>query len=338
MRVMVVRPGPTWSTADVAVGWVEALRALGVDVLEFGWNKVLAYHSNREPLLSSNDLALIAADSLLASVFAAAPDVVLFVHGGEVPPSAYRVLRRRGVRVVVHHTESPYEDDRIADRHWIADLHLVNDVTGLERLRALGAEAFYAPQSYRPSVHHPGAGPRDLPFVFVGSGFAGRRAFFEAMRWPAGLDPILAGHWITQDEDDPLDRYQPEWLPQPLDNEQTAALYRRAQMSLNLYRLDHLDRPELAAGWSMSPREVEMAACGLFFARMPRPEGDEVLPMLPTFTSVAEASEVLDWWWRHPQSREMAAATARAAVAGRTFEALARGTLGCLETKGLVAA
>ena len=74
----------------------------------------------------------------------------------------------------------------------------------------------------------------------------------------------------------------------------------------------------------MGPREVEMAACGLWFARDPRPESDDLFPMLPAFTSPAEAGELIHWGLRHPAAREKAAAAAREAVAGRTFEANAR--------------
>ena len=62
-----------------------------------------------------------------------------------------------------------------------------------------------------------------------------------------------------------------------------------------------------------------MAACQLFFLRDSRPESDELFPMLPTFSSPGEASELLRWWLAHPGQREEAAVVARAAVADRTF-------------------
>lgn len=69
----------------------------------------------------------------------------------------------------------------------------------------------------------------------------------------------------------------------------------------------------------MGPREVEMAACGMFFLRDPRPEGDELLSMLPTFTSPQEASERLRYWLEHPTLRQELASKAREAIADRTF-------------------
>lgn len=67
-----------------------------------------------------------------------------------------------------------------------------------------------------------------------------------------------------------------------------------------------------------------MAACGLPFLRDPRAEGNEVLSMLPTFSTPAEASEQLRWWLNHPDYRQRAASLARAAIEDRTFENSAR--------------
>jgi hypothetical protein len=76
---------------------------------------------------------------------------------------------------------------------------------------------------------------------------------------------------------------------------------------------------------------VELAAAGTFFLRDPRPEGDELFPMLPTFDGPADASEKLRWWLARDAQREKAAAGARAAIAGRTFEANARRLLQLLD-------
>jgi hypothetical protein len=74
-----------------------------------------------------------------------------------------------------------------------------------------------------------------------------------------------------------------------------------------------------------------MAACGLFFLRDPRPEGDELFPMLPAFAGPGDASEKLRWWLKHDQEREAAAEKARLAVADRTFENNAKRFLKLLE-------
>jgi hypothetical protein len=82
----------------------------------------------------------------------------------------------------------------------------------------------------------------------------------------------------------------------------------------------------------MGPREVEMAACGLFFLRDPRGEGDEVLPMLPTFATPEDAGEELRWWLAHDTERDRVAARALEAVADRTFTRNAQSLLRVLDS------
>jgi spore maturation protein CgeB len=95
-------------------------------------------------------------------------------------------------------------------------------------------------------------------------------------------------------------------------------VYRSARTGINFYRREAEDE-HAAQGWACGPREIEMAACGLWFARDPRPESDELFGMLPAFTSPAEASAQIRWALAHPAGRERAAAGARAAIADRTF-------------------
>jgi spore maturation protein CgeB len=115
-----------------------------------------------------------------------------------------------------------------------------------------------------------------------------------------------------------------------LDKDHTAQVYLTAKTSLNLYRRV-ADRPELQAGYAMGPRELEMAACGLFFVRDPRPEGDEVLSFLPRFSSPAEASDQLHHYLRHDHYRAKLAVRAREAIQDRTFTNAAKRLLGLLD-------
>jgi hypothetical protein len=103
-----------------------------------------------------------------------------------------------------------------------------------------------------------------------------------------------------------------------MDNADAARLYRSAKVTANLYRKETSEGGQ-AAGWAMGPREVELAACGSFFMREPRGEGDDLFPMLPTFTTPAEFESQLRWWLAHPEERKAASVAARAAIADWTF-------------------
>jgi spore maturation protein CgeB len=335
MRVLAVPPGPRYSTYDVYRGWVAGLRALGVDVVEDGFDARLEYYGTvaapgAKPL-AGEDAARLASRGVLASYVEARPDVVLVITGMALDPRTLVDLRAAGATVVLVCTESPYLDLEQAMAATRADLVLVNDPVNLDRLRAANANVHWAPAAYDPTLHRPiaPAGP-PVDFGFVGTGYRSRIDFLEAVDWTC-IDAVLGGGWdgdlgwpgVTADS--PI---RPFIAGGPHDwpRTRTAALYARSRVGANLYRHDCLGQgPEAltAAGWAMGPREVELAACGTFFIREPRGEGDQVLHMLPTCTDPAEFGDLVRWWATHDNERQAAAAAARAAVADRTFTAIA---------------
>lgn len=327
MRILIAHPGPNFSVHDVFIGWREALVDLGQQVAIYNLDDRLTFYDAAMHELPDGTLrkALpheqavdLAANGLLSACYQIWPDVVLLISALFIPQWLLEIMSRRGHKVVLIHTESPYQDDEQIARAAHAAYNLVNDPTNLERFRQV-APADYLPHSYRPSVHHPGPPHPDLAcdLCFIGTAFDSRVAFFEAMDLD-GLDVLLGGNWQQLDEGSPLRKHLAHDANACLDNEQAAEAYRSARAGLNLYRRE-ADRPELAQGWALGPREVEMAACGLFFLRDPRPEGDDLLPTLPTFESPEQASRQLRWWLDHPLEQEQAAAAAREAIEDRTF-------------------
>jgi hypothetical protein len=327
MRWLVVHPGPSFSVADVYSGWVEALRELGETVVEFPLGDILTFYDGAhidpgdgklKKALNEEQVKAFAADRLAAALFKARPHVLFAISVFFTDVRILDQARSYGTRVVLMHTESPYEDERQLGLAPHADLNLLNDPTNLARFEAI-ASTIYAPHAYRPGVHHPGPADPDLTcdFSFVGTGFRSRVEFFEAMNLD-GLTVNLAGNWQRLTEGSPLRQYLIHHINHCLDNDEAADLYRSSQVGLNLYRRE-ADAEHLVAGVTMGPREVEMAATGLFFLRDPRPEGDEVLSMLPTFLGAEDASEKLRFWLRRDGLRAEAARQAREAIADRSF-------------------
>jgi hypothetical protein len=326
---------------DVYTGWVEALRSLGQHVVEYNLGDRLAFYDNallptREDgvfrkAVAAEDATRLAVAGLSAQLYNYRPDVLLVVSGFFIPAAMLDHVRSSGTRVVLLHTESPYEEARQIALSGHADISLINDPTNLAQYPGV---AVYVPHAYRPAVHCPGEAKPELlcDFSFVGTGYPTRVRFFEAMDLD-GLDVTLAGNWQGLDETSPLRARIDGDTRECMDNIDTVDLYRATTVGINLYRRDGLD-PHCAPGVAMGPRETEMAACGLFFLRDPRAEGDELLHMLPTFASPDEASEQLRWWLGHDRQREQAAAAAREAVSGRTFDANATALLRLLE-KGI---
>lgn len=343
MRWLIGHPGPHFSVADVFEGWTEALRDLGEEVytydlatrLQFFDSALLARDlttdSGRQEIhkaVSHEEAITMAAEGILSAAYRSWPHVILLISAFFTPPALLDMMRGRGHKIVLLHTECPYQDDEQLERAVHADLNLVNDPVTIGRYQALGIPAAYMPHAYRPKVHYPAGAQKLWDLAFVGTGFPSRVRFFEEMDL-AGLDVYLAGPWMDLPEDSPLRDWTDTGPDGCVDNAEAADIYRQAKCGINFYRREGENGWD-GRGWAVGPREVEMAASGLFFPRDPRGEGDELFPMLPRFTSPQEAGELVRWFAAHDSEREKRAAVARQAVAGRTFENNARALLAML--------
>lgn len=334
--------------ADLYNGYVEALEALGQQVSRFNldsrltlWTRAMVETGQVDGnvvglrrAVDDKTAIYLASEGVLSAAYKCLPDVVLVISCMFISTETLDILRARGHKVVLVHTESPYDDDNQMELAAHADLSLVNDPTNLEQFRAI-APTEYFPHCYRPTVHYPGPPSAGMAsdFCFVGTAFPTRVEFLEAMDLDhSGLSILLAGQWQMLAEDSPLQKWIAHDVREGVDNEQTAQIYRSAKTSLNFYRREAA-RPELVEGWSMGPREVEMSACGLWYARDPRPEGDELLP-LPTFTSPEEAADLIGWFVDHDGPRQAMADAAREVVQDRTFHNAARRLLTLLDRYG----
>jgi spore maturation protein CgeB len=332
---MVAHPGPSFSVSDVYQGLVKGLTQLGHEVFEYNLHDRLEFYA-RAHVKQDDETYTKAFDEPSAVAMASAglevecyekwPDVIIIVSGFFIPPRLWLILNKRPHHVVYWCTESPYEDDRQASGARFADTVILNDPTNLDKFRAeVNERTFYMPHSYDPDVHYPGNGDHKYDFAFIGTGFPSRVEWLERVDW-SGVNATLAGLWKTVEDDSPLVPLLMHDRGECIDNCDTAEVYRSSKVSLNLYRKEHSD------GWAMGPREVELAACGTFFFREPRGEGDELFPFLPVVTDPESFSEQLRFWLDHDDARQHAADAARAAIADRTFKNTARRLLDIIES------
>lgn len=339
MRWLIGHPGPHFSVHDVYQGWIEGLRECGEQVFTFNLGDRLTFYDGAlieageadadgrpcvRKALSREQAIELATNGMFATAWKCLPEVILAVSAFFTPPYMLDIFRARGCKVILLHTESPYQDEEQLKRASHADINLLNDPVSLPKYEALGPAA-YMPHAYRPGVHYP-PDPGTVPewdLSFVGTGFPSRMRFFKAMNLD-GLKVKIAGpfqdpeEWADFDHDDCI------------DNDKTADIYRASRCGINLYRREGEETWD-GTGVAMGPREVEMAACGLWFARDPRPESDDVFPMLPAFTSPEEAGDLIRWALAHPDDRAESARKARAAVEDRTFANHARKLLAMLD-------
>lgn len=251
------------------------------------------------------------------------PDVILFVSGFFIDAGLFEVMRSRRHKLVLLHTESPYQDKEQLGRAQHVDLNLLNDPTNIELFTQHSGPTLYMPHAYRPDLHYPRTAPRDPELAsdlsFIGTAFQSRIGFFEAMDF-SGVDFLLGGaNW---DEDLAKDSHLRKYLGHTegcVDNDQTAEIYRNSLCGINLYRREAED-DHIGEGWAMGPREIEMAACGLFFLREHRGESDELFgDILPTFDSAEECAGLMRYWLAHDEERTERALAARARIRDRTF-------------------
>ena len=329
MRLLTIHPGPNFSVADVFRGWLLGLEANGVETGAYNLDARLTFFSTAHipdedtgefrAAFGETQAAQLALDGLCSELWKYQPDVMLIVSGFYTPPNMLKMVQDRGIKVVLLHTESPYEDDTQIARSEHADLVLVNDPTNLDKFREVNPNTHYQWHCYDPSRHYPGPVATNChsDFCFVGTGFPSRVKFLEQIDW-SGIDVALAGHWMNLDQDSPLRPFLAHDDEVCCDNAETADLYRGAKLAANLYRTES-ERPELSTGWAMGPREVELAAIGTPFLRDPRPEGDALFPFLPTFSTPAELESLIRWHLSHPDTLVEMGKRAREAVHQRTF-------------------
>jgi spore maturation protein CgeB len=345
MRILMIHPGPEFSVADVFNGWKKAFEAQGHQVHVFNTNDRLSFYSQtsipdfksgkKDPCsecgqpvfkqaMDKEDAVIAAMQGMTHDLYAVWPHMVFFVSAFFTPAWVLDLIRQRRHKLVILHTESPYQDDEQLMRSQYASLNLLNDPVNLEEYAQL-APAMYMPHAYDPDIHYPGrVSKKDLDFAFIGTVFDSRRVFFEEFFSRIDADSNLkialgGAAWDGKHLDgSPLLSYLGHPREEAVDNQETADTYRRSRLGINFYRRE-AEKAHAGEGWAIGPREVEMAACGIPWLRDARGESDELFPFLPTFSTAGEAADLLRWYLSDDDRRVKLGRQARAAIRDRTF-------------------
>jgi spore maturation protein CgeB len=347
LRILVIHPGASWSTADVFDGLTYGLQQHGVTVIPYRLDtrielshRVLHAHWRKKrqqdaalPKPNQADIAYHAGADALAMALREQVDVVLVVSAMLLHPDVIVLMKRAGLRVTVLFTESPYDHEHELKVAALVDGCWTNERSMVAAFRQVNACAGYLPHGWHPSKHAPGPQPEDAQVaahdvVFVGSGFPERIQFFNHVDW-TGIDLGLYGSWSTRELEPWL---HPCIKGTVVANTTAAALYRRAKIGLNLYRSRNGRRLKVH-GESLSPRAYELAACGAFSISDYRAEVPEVFgAAVPTFTTPAEAGQVIRQWLADDAGRATVAASLPALVAEASWVPRAATVLGDLST------
>lgn len=343
--ILVVAPGAAYSTIDVFEGVVAGLQHAGARVITYSLHGRLLESQNAMhrtwrlkqktdptfPKPSMADLSYHSCLGIFERLYRFEPDIVLFISGVLVIGDVFALIRKRH-QVAVLLTESPYlmeQEERIAAA---VDLVWTHERVSVERLRRAQPQTHYLPHAWMPSRHGvdlPGADWPEHDVVFVGTDFKERIDLLEAVDW-TDINLGLYGNWSSLRRRSPLRRYV---RATQISNVDTAALYRRAKIGLNLYREtgDFSGRP-IDHAESLNPRAYELAACGTFSLSTARAEATEKFgALVPTFTTATELETLIRLWLADDKTRAQICARLPACVADDHWLARGRQLLGDLD-------
>ena len=346
--LLVVHPGADWSTGDLYQGLVPALKRLGVPVVEFPLNATLQLSYDwlrylrrkqlrhggplKDVVPTSGDVLYHASAQALERTLFFGCEWVLVMTGMYFSLRVVKLLRAAGRRVAVLFSESPYDTSSEFAYAAEADLCWTNERTAVGALRLACPRTAYLPHAYDPAKHFPrtaGEAEGAVPahdVVFVGSGFTERVELLSAVDW-TGIDFGLYGAWRGLGPRHPLRKHLRD---AEVDNAFAAALYRKARIGINLFRSSMGQGPGAArippkGAESLSPRLLELAACGSFAVSEWRREVGEVFGgAVPTFRDAAGLQTLLREWLPRDADRAARAASLPGRVAGRDFDGMAR--------------
>lgn len=354
MKVLLIEPGATWSTADVSAGLRHGLEQYPREVqivryhldqriersnswLQHAWREARKHN----PTIEKPNVADVFYQGGIGALEMALRhqvDLVLVVSAMFLHPDVVLLMKRAGLRVAVLFTESPYDEAgemrmaRMIDGCWTSER------SSVPAFRAVTPNVGYLRHGWHPARHTPAPQPGDAnvpahDVVFVGSAWENRLEFLDGIDW-TGIDLGLYGTWPKHlvGPRHPLRQYVRE---QQTDNLIAAALYRRAKISLNIYRLSKdwgLGAERITHAESLNPRAYELAACGTFHISTYRAEVPETFgDLVPTCRTPSEAGLLIREYLAHPERRRQMAAELPATVVGHSWNDRAATVLGDMQ-------
>jgi len=319
MRILLVHPGASWSTADVHHGILTSLQKRGVEIIKYNldgrtavseswlnhvWSRVDIPGKPPEP--SEADILYHASLGILERALRHDVDWVFLISGTFFHPEVLTLLKRAGFKIACLLTESPYQDRQEIIIAKMADVIWTNERSAVATFKPYCHHVYYYQHAMDPIRHQSGPADPTVPVhdvVFVGTGFIERCDALEAVNWD-GIDLGLYGTWDLLQDDSPLRAHLQDGI---VPNEWTAQLYRAAKIGLNIHRTSMgwgLDATHIYGAESMNPRCYELAATGTFFVTDYRPEVEEVFgDLVPTYRGAGELEDLLRYWLAHDEAR-----------------------------------
>ncbi len=338
MRLLLVYPGPLYSTIDLARGFHKAFQKIeDVKLFSFQFEKSLTYHDFAQKFIFAKNfnpetVTISASEDILIRILKCRPDWVLFISGLAFPATTWEYVKqlqgdlKRPFKTAVFLTESPYVTDwekGILER---VDAAFTTDYGILDEYKQVNPNLFYIRHAHDQEIHHGTGHPRKNEVFFVGTGFPERQRLLEEVDW-SGIDLQLYGNWMYMTDKSPLFPYL---KGENLQNVEAAEKYRNAKIALNIFRTVQWpdDNPkfiEPSRAKSLSPRIYEAMACGSLLFTDWREELDTLpIDSYVLWGDAKDLEEKVRYYLSHDAEREGRALAGQKAVEGHTFDARAR--------------
>ena len=220
--------------------------------------------------------------ALSAKVDDFAPDLLFVVHGRNYS-QRWKNSLHKGRRTAVWLVDEPYEVDDTSRFSGLFDEVFVCDPGSLHRHK----NAHFLPVCYDPANYWYSPGPREHRVGFVGGGNPAREQMLAVLARRGLLSYAIGGPWRTPE-------VRRVTQAQNIPADETAKLYRKTQIVVNIFRTTHHFNREKIAAASMNPRIYEALGAGCVVVSERRPEIEQLCPELPVFDGPDEMVSLIE--------------------------------------------
>jgi spore maturation protein CgeB len=251
-----------------------------------------------------------------------APDLLLAVHGGNVPIDKIQAYRNAGVITAVYLLDEPYEVDRTVEwaRHY-DHIFSVDRVT--VPVHGKFTQASFLPLAYNPAIFGADGPAIQSTILVLGTPFTAREKFLTILRDRWGdLVTWVGPGW--KDFTTSGQHYEQFIIPADC-----ARFYRGAEIVINIHRdsywshFGNLNKERLEAT-HLNPRFWEAAACKAFQLCSYRKDLERFSPKTPSFRTVDEFSSKLAYFIENKKARDSIASKVYKKVKEHTYLARCR--------------
>lgn len=233
------------------------------------------------------------------------PDLLLAVHGGNVPVGNIRAFRTAGILTAVYLLDEPYEVDRSVEWAGHYDWAFSVDQATVP-VHSKHTNAAFLPLAYNPSVFGPDGPAIASTILVLGSPFSARETFLAALRdrWGELVTWVGPGWQQFSSAGKHFEQYVT-----PAD---CARFYRGAGVVINIHRdsywshFGNLNKNRLEAT-HLNPRFWEASACKTVVLSSYRKDLETFAPRAPAFRTLEEFTNKLEYFIGNRKARENAA-------------------------------